>query len=281
MFTYINRLNGQSYDVMLYDSKTNVALLHPINKKSNSYLIVENLNLNGNGLGDNVISFDDYNEARNYFVLNQYNSLDYKTQFFNILKEEDINIDNVNLDSLYARWMNDSSITGFIDRESIERIVEEEKEERSSFSYNSGNFNIEKNRVLDSKDFGNIIQDIVNLARTSDNNTWFLEADNFIDGTYTQDDLDQLNKDIQKLRDLGVEDVDTIIEAYSDFDGAIESGEPVATFYGSFLDLFEENEIEAENKDSQSLVDKINEIDDELSNTLDSIQSLEDDNMEI
>ena len=87
------------------------------------------------------------------------------------------------------------------------------------------------------KDFGKIMQDVYDIAKKSDEHTWFVELDDFEDGTYTQEDLDRLNQDIETLKELGVEDVYCIIESS---DKITDDLNYVAAFYGAFLELFDE-----------------------------------------
>lgn len=87
--------------------------------------------------------------------------------------------------------------------------------------------------------YGKIIRDMVKLANESFNHTWFLEIDDFIDGKYTQDDLDELYCDLQSIKESGVDEMDTIVEMFDNWKDAEETGDPVATFYGAFLHLFQ------------------------------------------
>ena len=87
------------------------------------------------------------------------------------------------------------------------------------------------------KDFGKIMQNMYDIAKQSDNHSWFVELDDFEDGTYTQEDLDRLNQDIETLRELGVEDIYGIIESSDEITDDLDR---VADFYGAFLELFDE-----------------------------------------
>lgn len=71
-----------------------------------------------------------------------------------------------------------------------------------------------------------------------DNHTWFLEPEEFLDKTYAQEDLDELSRDLQSIKEAGVHDMYSIVEMWDDWKEADEHGEPVATFHGAFLDLF-------------------------------------------
>lgn len=82
------------------------------------------------------------------------------------------------------------------------------------------------------------IQDMVKVAKASDNHTWFLEPEEFLDKTYAQEDLDELSRDLQSIKEAGVHDMYSIVEMWDDWKEADEHGEPVATFHGAFLDLF-------------------------------------------
>lgn len=60
----------------------------------------------------------------------------------------------------------------------------------------------------------------------------------FLDKTYAQEDLDELSRDLQSIKEAGVHDMYSIVEMWDDWKEADEHGEPVATFHGAFLDLF-------------------------------------------
>lgn len=79
---------------------------------------------------------------------------------------------------------------------------------------------------------------MVKVAKASDNHTWFLEPEEFLDKTYAQEDLDELSRDLQSIKEAGVHDMYSIVEMWDDWKEADEHGEPVATFHGAFLDLF-------------------------------------------
>lgn len=95
-----------------------------------------------------------------------------------------------------------------------------------------------KKNPIDINKFGKIIQDMYEVAKKSDNYTWFLEPDSFEDGTYTMEDYHELIRDMELLHNrYGVLDIDTIIEI-SDYEPATNDCDTVATFYGAFYVLF-------------------------------------------
>lgn len=96
----------------------------------------------------------------------------------------------------------------------------------------------QKTLLINPNDYGKIIQDMVKVAKASDNHTWFLEPEEFLDKTYAQEDLDELSRDLQSIKEAGVHDMYSIVEMWDDWKEADEHGEPVATFHGAFLDLF-------------------------------------------
>lgn len=53
-----------------------------------------------------------------------------------------------------------------------------------------------------------------------------------------EEDLDELSRDLQSIKEAGVHDMYSIVEMWDDWKEADEHGEPVATFHGAFLDLF-------------------------------------------
>lgn len=71
----------------------------------------------------------------------------------------------------------------------------------------------QKHKKIDISKFGKIIKDMYEIAKNSDNYTWFLEPEQFEDGTYTMKDYEDLIRDVELLNDqYGVLDIDTIIE---------------------------------------------------------------------
>lgn len=93
---------------------------------------------------------------------------------------------------------------------------------------------------LNPNDYGKIVQDIVKIAKSSENHTWFIEVDEFKDGTYSREDLNELFCDLHKMEQAGVEDIDTIVDAFVGWKVAEARDEPVVTFHGAFLDLFDD-----------------------------------------
>lgn len=94
----------------------------------------------------------------------------------------------------------------------------------------------QKHKKIDIRKFGKIIKDMYEIAKNSDNYTWFLEPEQFEDGTYTHQDYKDLIRDVEMLHDrYGVLDIDTIIEV-SDYEN--NTCDTVATFYGAFYSLF-------------------------------------------
>lgn len=89
---------------------------------------------------------------------------------------------------------------------------------------------------LTPEEFGRIIQDMYTLAHSSENHTWFLERDDFEDGTYTKSDYSRFMEDIALMKYKGIEDIDSVVE-YSNLS---DNYDPVAIFYGEFLNLFDE-----------------------------------------
>ena len=109
--------------------------------------------------------------------------------------------------------------------------------------------------------FGKIIQDIYQTAISSEEHTWFLEKDRFEDGEFSQEDLDVLNRDIETLKtDFGIgEDINSIIESYDHWEDA---NDVVATFYGDFINIFEDREKEMEKTDEDKVTVAIESTDD-------------------
>ena len=121
-------MNGKVYDVLSYDNERALTLLYEVNDSmENTYLVVENMKNNGL-IWAKEHSFTNYKEAHNYFVIEVYNALDYKEQFRNVLKQEEINLEGVSFDMLYAYFMEDYSTSGFIDRQYIEDLISDVKE---------------------------------------------------------------------------------------------------------------------------------------------------------
>lgn len=121
-------MNGKVYDVLSYDNERALTLLYEVNDSmENTYLVVENMKNNGL-IWAKEHSFTNYKEAHNYFVIEVYNALDYKEQFRNVLKQEEINLEGVSFDMLYAYFMEDDSTSGFIDRQYIEDLISDVKE---------------------------------------------------------------------------------------------------------------------------------------------------------
>lgn len=121
-------MNGKLYDVLSYDNERALTLLYEVNDSmENTYLVVENMKNNGL-IWAKEHSFTNYKEAHNYFVIEVYNALDYKEQFRNVLKQEEINLEGVSFDMLYAYFMEDHSTSGFIDRQYIEDLISDVKE---------------------------------------------------------------------------------------------------------------------------------------------------------
>lgn len=115
-----------------------------------------------------------------------------------------------------------------------------------------------KIRGIDIKPFGKIIKDMYEVAKNSDNFTWFLEPDSFEDGTYTMKDYEELLRDVEVLHDqYGILDIDTIIEV-SDYEN--NNCDTVATFYGEFYSLFANNPEQAR----QELMERETELDYEM-----------------
>ncbi|MCR0531731.1 hypothetical protein MKC55_20505 [[Clostridium] innocuum] len=104
----------------------------------------------------------------------------------------------------------------------------------------------EKSKVppFDSKHYGKIIQDMVKVAKASDNHTWFLEVDEFLDGTYTQEDLNELYRDLHSIKESGIDNIDSIVEMCDSWKEAEEWNKPVATFHGAYLDLFQQENVQ-------------------------------------
>ena len=227
LFTFKNN-NGNVYDVLSYDSKNNVALLKLQGNEYN-FVVAEGLNKKDWNYGH---YFANEEAAHNYFVRIVSDTLDYKVKMKYLLEDEGLNLDGIDFDVLFEKFLNDDSKPGLIDTEYFEDLIEEVQ--NPELSYEMGTLNV--------NEYGKIMQDMLEVAKGSENHTWFLETDNFVDGTYTQEDLNELFQDIQSIKNKGITDIENIIEMMDSWQEAEEWNEPVATFHGAFLELFEEKE---------------------------------------
>nr|WP_304963925.1 type III toxin-antitoxin system ToxN/AbiQ family toxin [uncultured Dubosiella sp.] len=124
---------------------------------------------------------------------------------------------------------------GTTDQEYLELLSKDEEEavRRSAEK--------QKHKRIDINKFGKIMKDMYEIAKKSDNYTWFLESSEFEDGTYTMKDYEDLIRDVELLNDqYGILDIDTIIEI-GDYEQGMSGCDTVATFYGEFYSLFADN----------------------------------------
>lgn len=227
MFAFKND-NGNVYDVLSYDSQNNVALLKLQGNEYN-FVVAEGLNKTDWNYGH---YFANEEAAHNYFVRIVSDTLDYKVKMKYLLEDEGLNLDGIDFDVLFEKFLNDDSKTGLIDTEYFKDLIEELQ--NTEPSYEMGTLNV--------NEYGKIVQDMLEIAKGSENHTWFLEVDEFIDGTYTQEDLNELWKNIQSMKEKGIDDIENIVEMYDNWQEAEEWGDPVATFHSAFLELFEEKQ---------------------------------------
>ncbi len=88
---------------------------------------------------------------------------------------------------------------------------------------------------INKKDYGLIINDILDISSSSPNHTWFIEKEMFINGIYSQKDLEELNNDISKLKSIYGEEINCMVES---LDSWQEAKDCVVIFYEDFISLF-------------------------------------------
>lgn len=95
------------------------------------------------------------------------------------------------------------------------------------------------NGELDERVFGAIIRSMLDIARNSENQTWFLEKEDFTSGEFTEDDWQRFLGDVAWVASQHPTlRIESIIEIPApDWRDAPDYA---AAFYGKFLGLFDE-----------------------------------------
>lgn len=97
---------------------------------------------------------------------------------------------------------------------------------------------------LNINDYGRIMQFMNERAEKDENWTWFLDEDDILYEEFSDDDIMQFFIDVEDLKTYRP-DIDEIIE-FADGIEEFKHNKPCATFYGSFLEIFhDENELES------------------------------------
>ena len=100
-------------------------------------------------------------------------------------------------------------------------------------------------------EFGQIMQGVVETAVVFDDDTWFVEAEDFVgEGAWRPEAWSEFLEDLDALRSLfGADLVDSLIVTVPGFDPTDEATWPddgiAATFYRDFLNLFDVSDMEA------------------------------------
>ena len=104
----------------------------------------------------------------------------------------------------------------------------------------------QKTLLINPNDYGKIIQDMVKVAKASDNHTWFLEPEEFLDKTYAQEDLDELSRDLQSIKEAGVHDMYSIVEMWDDLErGQMSMANQLPLFMEHFLIYLQKRNLKA------------------------------------
>lgn len=92
---------------------------------------------------------------------------------------------------------------------------------------------------LDERMFGAIIRSMLDIARNSENHTWFLEKENFASGEFTANDWQRFLGDVAWMASQHPAlHIESVIEVPAP--DWRDADDYVAAFYGDFLYLFDE-----------------------------------------
>lgn len=99
--------------------------------------------------------------------------------------------------------------------------------------------------------YGRIIQNIADA--NPENDTWFVNPEDFTDGTYNQEDWQRFNADIAHLRDIYGSKIDELVEVAPMPTEPIDN-DYIAVMYGDFRLLFHDDPIDLDYDDEEDYV---------------------------
>lgn len=219
------KIDEKEFEVLSMDG--DMTLIHDVNKKCQPWIVVNGLDINHMTWSAGHY-FSTYEEAHNFFIneINEYDANQYRNMFKSVLKCEleaqgFYKVSNEELDMLFSSFMKKDFYTTIMNTELLNDLMEE----------------LQFIRCPDLDSMGTIMKDMFELAKYSDNFTWFIESDE--KKQYSKQEWEQFTEDLKRL-DETVDGMDSIIECPRDADILLQDiHDPLVTFYGAFLRLFD------------------------------------------
>ena len=165
----------------------------------------------------------------------------YETMFKMVVKEElsargidDVTEDELN--KMFQSFMDKDYYTTIMNEELVNELMDE----------------LQYDRCPSIESMGTIMKDIYDLARSSENFTWFIEQEDV--AKYSKKEWEEFLDNLETLDSL-INDMESIVECPRNVNEILEyPADPAVTIYGSFLRLF----------DKKSYQDHLNQYEEEI-----------------